>query len=213
MAGNVANAKKVKGVSLASGTRYRSVPGDENFAANVATVKDQRARMVGERFAMRPEAGSVIGRLFLNRAISEAQYRAGVQMEALAQLMRMAKGWPLDRVRALVLERLGRGGTADAERFTQGEVRAIQRRYDRMVVALDAAGDAARLVTVAAVMRDEPVTDQTLFALKTGLTAMAQHFNAGGKGVSPNRVLTWSESGRATLDPLMWKNPQARVGD
>jgi hypothetical protein len=194
-------------VALKAGTRKDA--GDErgNFKANVEVARSQRTRMVGEDLAMDPMAGTTLGRCLLLKMISRSEYEAGIQIEALAQLMRMAKGWPIDRVQSIDIRGVSRGASG-ADSFAPDEIAAIERRYTRMVRALNGAGHGVAQVTVSVVMRDEPVTDRTLHALKTGLRAAADHFNGGGRSRrKPNRILRWSDSGFASLDPNTFKNP------
>lgn len=166
------------------------------------TVRTRRAAAVGLAHALDQRADTVIGRLRLLKVISEEQYRAGVQMEALVQLFRMAKGLGVDRVQAIDMRGVtGGGGTA----FDDEMVLGLQHRYERMFRALKKAGEDAHRATVASVSRGETATDETIFPLRTGLSALAKHFGFG-RG-APNRILVWAPDGKCRVDISVWGKP------
>lgn len=167
---------------------------------SVALAK--RAEQVGAANALSRRAETPLGRARILGIITEGQYRAGVQLEALVTLWRMAHGVPLGRTPSLAGALFGGGGAG--RELDADDVRVVNARYNRAYRVLSAIGHRAHAVTVGIVMRAEPVTDENLADLRIGLGALSNHFNKGGRGDHRNRVLEFSEDGEAEIDGRFW---------
>lgn len=180
----------------------------------------KRCEMVGVADALSPLAETPLGRARLLGIITEGQYRAGVQYEAVVQLWRVVQG--LGPGRVVAIDMMGVAGRSlSGTGFTDAQARAVTRRHEAACRALNratgslgggspGAGRAVVLVVNAVLFEARPVSDETLHALRTGLNALARHFDQGHR---PNRVLVWNPEGRVSMDPAFWDGPPAEKGD
>lgn len=172
----------------------------------------RRCETVGEKNALSPLAETPLGRARLLRIITEAQYRAGVQLDAVVQIWRIVQGLGPGRIRSIDGLRLtGPGGSGGGREWSRDEIAALNHRYARAFRALNGAGRAAQMTVNAVVMHGEPVTDMNLNALRVGLDALSDLFNRGGRHGHPNRVLVWTSGGRVGLDERFWEPPPEPV--
>jgi hypothetical protein len=163
----------------------------------------RRCETVGAKHALSPLAETPLGRALLLKMITEGQYRAGVQFEAVVQIYRMTQG--LGSGHPVAIDITGAGGISLGGRtFAESEIEAVKRRYGRAFRALGGAGSAAHRVTVDVVMRGASVSDETLHALRAGLNGLAKHFDQGHR---PQRVLGWNPAGKVSIDPAFWSDP------
>lgn len=188
---------------LAKGTSVRANVARLIEAGDVrAPALEKRRDAVGAKHALSPLAETPLGRARLLGMISEGQYRAGVQYEALTQIHRIVQGLGLGRVVAIDMAGVG-GASLSGREFSRGEVDAVKARYGRASRKLAEAGVRAQQVTSGVLFDAQPVTDETLEPLRAGLNALSSHFNRG-QGNQPNRVLTWQAGGRPGIDSRLW---------
>lgn len=144
------------------------------------TVTEARMRVLGLSVAdcERPEAGSVLGRLYLDarNRISKAQYEAGCRMaEDFARYYALT-GIPFPAASAIDLTRvhgLGRDPNPASVRAASNAVMAIE-------AALGQADESGRPVTSickAVCVRDEPIYHGHMIEfLKRGLRSLVEHY-------------------------------------
>lgn len=147
------------------------------------TVMEARMRVLGLSVAdcERPEAGSVLGRLYLDarNRISKAQYEAGCRMaEDFARYYALT-GIPFPAASAIDLTRvhgLGRDPNPASVRAASNAVMAIE-------AALGQADESGRPVTSvckAVCVRDESIyLAHMIEFLKRGLRALVEHYGIG----------------------------------
>lgn len=164
----------------------------------------QVRRIIDEakRVARDPLLGFELGRLRLTDAITDSQAAAGMRFAAIAGAYDRAKGMPRrtakspsyelgfgsgpsDREDEEIIEALRNNGGNVAELAkTSDVVRAVlqaTKRYDEALLALKACGKAVER-TVMAIALDDAVLECGRHAdLRTGLTALAEHFRLTGQ--------------------------------
>ena len=190
-------ADLAKGISVRANVARLIEAGDVR-----APALEKRRDAVGTKHALSPLAETPLGRARLLDMISEGQYRAGVQYEALIQIYRIVQGLGLGRIVAIDLAGVG-GASLSGRAFSPGEVDAVKSRYRRASRKLADAGTRAQHVTNGVLFDAQPVTDETLAPLRAGLNALSSHFNRG----QGNRVLAWQQGGRPGIDSRLWEAP------
>ena len=159
------------------------------------TVMEARVRVLGLSVAEcdRPEAGSVLGRLYLDKQnnISEAMYIAGIRMaDDYLRYCRLI-GFPLPTPQALDITGRARIRDPEAHKPKEGEVKTVVRdlqadveratkRYmaiERVLGAVDQSGRPVTSVCKMVCIRDEDIYHRHMIEfLKRGLKALANHY-------------------------------------
>ncbi len=148
------------------------------------TVTEARMRVLGLSVAdcERPEAGSVLGRLYLDarNKLTKAQYEAGVRMgEDFARYYALT-GIPFPAASAIDLTRvhgIGRDPNPAAVRAASNAVMAIEATLGMA----DESGRPVTSVCKAVCIRDEPICHGHMIEfLKRGLHALVEHYGVQG---------------------------------
>lgn len=148
------------------------------------TVTEARMRVLGLSMAdcERPEAGSVLGRLYLDgrNRISKAQFEAGCRMaEDFARYYALT-GIPFPAASAIDLTRvhgIGRDPNPAAVRAASNAVIAIEATLGMA----DESGRPVTSVCKAVCIRDEPIYHGHMIEfLKRGLHALVEHYGVQG---------------------------------
>lgn len=148
------------------------------------TVTEARMRVLGLSVAdcERPEAGSVLGRLYLDprNKLTKAQYEAGVRMgEDFARYYALT-GIPFPTASAIDLTRvhgIGRDPNPAAVRAASSAIMAIEATLGMA----DESGRPVTSVCKAVCIRDEPIYHGHMIEfLKCGLHALVEHYGVQG---------------------------------
>lgn len=157
---------------------------DDADKAAKTTAIEARIRVLGlsEADCERPEAGSVLGRLYLDtrNKVSKAQYEAGLRMGHDFARYYALTGIPFPSVSAIDLNRvhgIGRDPSPAAVRAAANAVMAIEATLGMA----DESGRPILSVCKAVCIRDEPIYHGHMIEfLKRGLRSLVEHYGISG---------------------------------
>lgn len=153
---------------------------DDADKAAKTTAIEARMRVLGLSVAdcERPEAGSVLGRLYLDarNKVSKAQYEAGLRMAQDFARYYALTGIPFPAAHAIDLNRvhgIGRDPSPAAVRAASNAVMAIE----TVLGQADESGRPVLSVCKAVCIRDEPIYHGHMIEfLKRGLRSLVEHY-------------------------------------